>query len=1424
MNRTFTSPRALRNTSLFLVPLLLKATVVITLFLLICNNGKAQSPGSCASLTCNSQINVSLDQNGIAYVNPGMVITGPLTCPPIGWIGWINAQNQPLPAPNGATEYNYADCSMIGKVNTIMFKHSWGPTCNTIVKVEDKLPPKIQCKDVTISCLDVLNVPPPIITDNCTAIASSSFVDNFSNLPCGQNGLQAGNATSAWGMMLPKGGNGTVNTQSAPTSVVINGAKNVTYSTTPRYVTVYSATSLTFGYVCFDWLVTGGNPNIDVLYFSINDSCVQLSKQGLLSGKYCSLPVKPGDMIKFEMTSDGDVNNGVAKISNFVFNSTMVGMYTRVWTATDAHGNVGFCTQKIFVQKPIFKNIFFPKSYNDVEKPVLACGASTDPTATGYPIIDDYGNLNTTGDQHIITGSTQGCIKATYTDQVIPTCPGSKTVIRTWIVVEACGSGVANGQQIIKVYDKIAPIITCPASVTVSTNGLNCAGSITLPQTTATDNCSGVASIVPKSSFGNGYGPFNNVPVGTTVVTYVATDGCGNTATCTMTVTVKDVVPPIPVVIPKLNVSLTLGGIGIVTAAGLDAGSVDNCCLDKKEIRRMDEPNAPFGQTVNLSCADIGKVIMVVFRVTDCSGNVNTAMAEVCAFDKLPPLFTSCPPNTTVSCGTNTDNLSSFGAPTVVDNCGFTLLYEEKKNINGMCGIGNIVRTWIATDNGGLTTSCAQTITVANTTPWNAASNKIIWPQDYKTQACATSGTGLKPDQLPFPYNQPSFKDVNCGSPVANYSDQVFTTGLNSTAGCFKILRTWTVIDWCSFNANISATVGKWTYIQSIDVVDNEVPILTIGKDTLALDINKTCGSTFVKLPLATATDCSPNVLITNNFNSGGADASGVYPYGTTVVKYYAKDNCGNVTVKELKVTVKDGKKPSPVCKNGISSTFMAWNGSGMAMLSTQVFNAGSYDNCTSAAKLKFSFSANPADSILMYSCDSIGYRKIQLWVTDESGNKDYCTTYVILEDNSKVCKTTAVQMANVSGEIMTEKKATVSGAMIKTNAQFVAPIFTNNSGKYLLNGIPFGNNLKIWAEKDTNPRNGVSTYDLYLIHRHILATQPLTSPYQMIAADVNANGAVTTSDITELRKIILNQIPTFLSNKSWRFVDMAYKFTTATPLKEAFPEYINIQSNVPTTLTKEDFVGIKIGDVSGNADPNLATVKNEVLARSGQELSIVTEDRDLKAGETVTIAFKTNGFEHIAGLQYSIDFDKKAMQFLDFEKGNINDFDDTNFGFDNISDGIITCAYANLNNTQIDENEILYSLTFKVLRDVKVSDVLRLNSRITSAEAYSTDGNMVNLGLQFSNNMALVRGFNLYQNQPNPFKGMTKIMFELPTTSDATLQVYDATGKIMNVYEGRYSEGLNEIQLDLSALPSGVYYYQLRADKHVATKKMIVY
>lgn len=74
-------------------------------------------------------------------------------------------------------------------------------------------------------------------------------------------------------------------------------------------------------------------------------------------------------------------------------------------------------------------------------------------------------------------------------------------------------------------------------------------------------------------------------------------------------------------------------------------------------------------------------------------------------------------------------------------------------------------------------------------------------------------------------------------------------------------------------------------------------------------------------------------------------------------------------------------------------------------------------------------------------------------------------------------------------------------------------------------------------------PSNGVTTWDLVLISRHILGVQLLGSPYKIIAADANANQSVTTLDMVAIRKIILQLESEFPDNTSWRFVDKDFVF-----------------------------------------------------------------------------------------------------------------------------------------------------------------------------------------------------------------------------------------------------------------------------------------
>ena len=84
---------------------------------------------------------------------------------------------------------------------------------------------------------------------------------------------------------------------------------------------------------------------------------------------------------------------------------------------------------------------------------------------------------------------------------------------------------------------------------------------------------------------------------------------------------------------------------------------------------------------------------------------------------------------------------------------------------------------------------------------------------------------------------------------------------------------------------------------------------------------------------------------------------------------------------------------------------------------------------------------------------------------------------------------------------------------------------------------------------------------------------------------------------------------------------------------------------------------------------------------------------------------------------------------------------------------------------------------------------------------------------------------FTLDQNYPNPFNPSTKINFSLPVRSAVSLQVYDMSGRLVKTLaeSSEFSPGSYSIDFDGSALSSGVYYYSLRTESGVLTRKMVL-
>ena len=148
---------------------------------------------------------------------------------------------------------------------------------------------------------------------------------------------------------------------------------------------------------------------------------------------------------------------------------------------------------------------------------------------------------------------------------------------------------------------------------------------------------------------------------------------------------------------------------------------------------------------------------------------------------------------------------------------------------------------------------------------------------------------------------------------------------------------------------------------------------------------------------------------------------------------------------------------------------------------------------------------------------------------------------------------------------------------------------------------------------------------------------------------------------------------------------------------------------------------------------------------------------------------------------------------------------------------------------------------------------MLSVSSRITKAEAYAVSAeatgisssakataDKLNIAFRFNNGATSTVtgvGFELYQNQPNPFVDKTVIGFYLPAEASAqagnaearsakegiTLTIYDETGRIIYTQKGEFARGYNSITIDKALLNTvGMMYYKLETATDSATKKMI--
>lgn len=1129
---------------------------------------------------------------------------------------------------------------------------------------------------------------------------------------------------------------------------------------------------------------------------------------------------------------------------------TLVSRLVRAWKITDGVGNMSIFMDTLCLESVDINLVVFP---NDTAVSCANLPMDTTEAKAGRP---NVGGAPITNDPN--------CNLWVFRSQetILVDCPGHFKLRRIWTILDDCNTSLMRlDTQIITVIDTIKPVLVVPDGLIKNVKPNVCNADVQFPlPTTLSDLCTPTPMIQLTIQWvpgGTGDAPMNplavnrwiyNLDTGTHYIEYQAWDGCNgpgnlnNIKKDTLVLLVIDTVPP--VALCRANPTSIQFNDGqseaILPASHFNDGSYDVCGGPIYfKVRRMTasaacptpgNPNNWWGDNIKFCCSDVGAPVMVqlgVFQGPYVPGPISPAvashfsvcMATIQVLDKAAPEL-SCPDTVQMNCNDDIFNLSGLTFPTIMDNCGLEDTIIRTRYAVNDCKVGYIYREYVAIDKSGNRDSCTQVIKVNSVV---IGPLDIIWPGDTTLHGCAaptdTSITG-----------SPVLLAQGCGLVGMTYTDEVFQY---VTGACAKILRTWKVLDWCNYNGDVNPPAGIFQHVQVIKIKDSIPPAFVDIEDLRFSSNDSMCNPVNLIIPPFDADDCTPdNKLFWRYYidfhKDGSINAQGIgnnisrsYPVGNHLVRLVVEDRCGNFNDTTFMLELVDAKPPTPVYDDLISSLMPVNDTTGMLTVPARFYNEKSFDNCTPANQLKFSYSLDMNDTVRIYDCDDVGIFDVVVYVWDASGNYNFATTTLDLQANAVNCPNNLTNNSpnrtDISGLVRTEAGKGVDEVSVQViQEQTVTPIATDLFGRYRFEKATMHKDYEIQPLKGNDPLNGITTLDIVLITKHVLGVQNLETPYQLLAADVDRNGVINSTDVVELRKILLNYQQNFKDNQSWIFVDRNYTFPAPNnPWKEALPHtYVIRDLNNPMTV---DFVGIKKGDVNHSV---VVGYLHELENRHQEEHQLLIADRLLQPGQEYDIPIALSPGTDINGFQFALTWNREAISVKSVRHDSwlSNDFINHRF----VGQGRLLVSYAQGQAQALDHSQNL--VVFKVVPEKVVStrDLFSLTDAL-QPELYQ-EQQTKKLVLDYFQTNAADQTLRLLPNVPNPFTQATRLRYELPQAGPVRLQVYALDGRLVISRQLTGAKGYNEYTVNHHELGAeGTYVYTVQNGDRMLYGRMVL-
>lgn len=298
-------------------------------------------------------------------------------------------------------------------------------------------------------------------------------------------------------------------------------------------------------------------------------------------------------------TDNCGIQSVVASPASFDCGDT--GSNTVILTATDDSGNSSTCTINVTVSDLTAPVVSCPSNLN-VEADEGECFANVTLVATASDNCEvdnaentfNSGGLNASGQYEI------GTTVVTFTAEDASGNSASCSTVVT-VTGDAPGSFVLN----------------CPSNITVENDEGECGAEVSIPEVTFTEGCGFAGSVIIENDYNSdGATVSDNFPVGSTTVLFTGDDGAGNTAQCSVNITVEDTESPVANCV-QINLELDSNNTAFLVESDFDFMFEDNCGIDSFSLSRSE-----------FDCDTIGFQNVVITAVDE-SGNSATCTVLV---------------------------------------------------------------------------------------------------------------------------------------------------------------------------------------------------------------------------------------------------------------------------------------------------------------------------------------------------------------------------------------------------------------------------------------------------------------------------------------------------------------------------------------------------------------------------------------------------------------------------------------------------------------------------------------------------------------------------------------------------------------------------------------------------------------------------